>query len=68
MLLKRLFCEHNYILNRWHWCHGSTAMEPRQIEAEYICSKCGKVIYDHPDCGSNDEKLYIELCADKQIS
>ena len=40
--IKRLFCKHHYELNRWHICHGSNGNDPAMIEAEWICTKCGK--------------------------
>lgn len=44
---RELFCDHHYEMTRWHWTHGMTAMEPRQIEAEMKCVKCGKIKYWH---------------------
>lgn len=47
--LKRLFCKHHYELNRWHVSHGPNGNDPAMIEAESICTKCGKVKYtDEP--------------------
>lgn len=44
--LKRLFCKHKrVVLNRWHISHGPNGNDPAMIEAEYICVKCGKLIY-----------------------
>ena len=59
---KRLFCEHCYELNCWHRYHGPNGNDPRMIEAEYVCSKCGKVIYhDFPlDHGESFEKIAKE--------
>ena len=45
---KRLFCRHVWLLNRWHWTHGITGNHPLFIEAEYKCSKCGKLKYEYP--------------------
>lgn len=43
---QRLFCKHeNAELIRWHWTHGINGNEPAFIEAEYICNKCGKIVY-----------------------
>lgn len=60
--IKRLFCKHHYELNRWHRCHGLNGNDPSMIEAEYICSKCGKVIYhDFPlDHRESFEKIVKE--------
>lgn len=44
-LLKRLFCRHQYELNRWHVCHGPNGNDPSMIEEEAICVKCGKLRY-----------------------
>ena len=45
---KQLFCRHKVSeLNRWHVCHGPNGMDPAEIEAEYICKDCGKVLYRH---------------------
>lgn len=64
-IINRFLCSHEYGLKRWHWCHGPTAMEPRQVEAEYRCWKCGKIIYAHPARGSSFEKEIAEK-TDKQ--
>lgn len=45
--LKRLFCKHKYKLNRWHNTHGPDGFDPLLIEAEYICTKCGKICYKY---------------------
>lgn len=46
--IKQLFCKHKVSqLNRWHVCHGQNGMDPSEIEAEYICKDCGKVLYRH---------------------
>lgn len=43
---KQLFCRHCSIeLNRWHICHGPNGMDPPKIEAEYLCKRCGKIVY-----------------------
>lgn len=64
--LKRLFCNHDYKLNRWHWCHGPAAMEPLMIEAEYVCVKCGKKFYTHPERGGAIEEIILERFKDKE--
>ena len=46
-ILKHLICKHDYELICWHWCHGYNMCEPRQIEAQYKCKKCGKIKYLH---------------------
>lgn len=46
--IKQLFCRHKISdLNRWHVTHGPNAMDPPEIEAEYICKNCGKILYRH---------------------
>ena len=62
---KRLFCKHSYQTQRWHWFHGFSTMEPRRIEAEMKCCKCGKTIYVYPERGSNGEEFFMSL-KDKQ--
>lgn len=45
---KCLFCQHpRSALNRWHICHGPNGNDPAEIEAEYICTLCGKISYSH---------------------
>lgn len=61
MFLKRLFCRHSYQTVRWHWFHGFSMMEPRRIEAEMKCCKCGKVIYVYPKRGSTGEEFFTCL-------
>lgn len=41
----QLFCHHDFVLNRWHRYHGPNGNDPAMIEAEYICTKCGKKKY-----------------------
>lgn len=55
---KRLFCSHEYLLVRWHWCHGPSANDPRMIESEWRCQKCGKLHYIYPDRGSELEAWF----------
>lgn len=44
----RMCCKHiRSELNRWHVCHGPNGNDPAEIEAEYICSRCGKIIYSY---------------------
>lgn len=43
--LRKIFCNHSYKIKRWHWFHGYNANEPRMIEVECICKKCGKIKY-----------------------
>jgi hypothetical protein len=45
-LLQELRCEHDMRLNRWHWVHFPN-YEPLSVEAEYKCTKCGKIDYVH---------------------
>ena len=64
--LKRIFCNHEYILIRWHWTHGINGNEPRMIEAEFKCRKCNKVHYVYPNRGSELEELLIKYQKEKQ--
>lgn len=65
-LLKKLFCGHQYEMTRWHWTHGPTGMEPRQIEAELKCANCGKTKYWHV-VNPRDFKRFVGKYGDKQI-
>ena len=58
--IKQLLCKHQYELNRWHICHGPTAMDPAEIEAEYICLECGKVVYGHYNISRKQE--FEKIC------
>jgi len=57
--LHRLFCRHTYGLVRWHWTHWRNGNEPSRIEAEYRCSKCGKLMYVYPERGSELEEFFV---------
>lgn len=58
--IKQFFCKHEYVLNRWHISHGPSAMDPSEIEAEYICLKCEKISYRHCDISHIQE--YQKIC------
>lgn len=58
--IKQLFCKHIYDLNRWHISHGINGCEPAEIEAEYICSECGKIHYRH--CNISHVEEYEKIC------
>ena len=46
IFLHQLKCKHyDSELLRWHWTHGPIGNEPAFIEAEYHCTKCGKIVY-----------------------
>lgn len=64
--LNRIFCNHEYILIRWHWTHGPTACDPRMIEAECKCRKCNKMHYVYPDRGGKLEEWFIKCQKEKQ--
>ena len=57
---KQLFCKHDYTLSRWHWTHGINGNEPREMECEYICTKCGKFKWTHPGRNSAREKSILD--------
>lgn len=44
--IQELKCEHDMLLKRWHLVHFPDH-EPLSVEAEYICTKCGKTEYLH---------------------
>lgn len=58
--IKQLLCKHVYDLNRWHICHGPNGNNPAEIEAEYICSECGKIMYRYCDISHRAE--YEQVC------
>jgi hypothetical protein len=39
-------CHHDMELIRWHWVHFPE-YEPLSVEAEYKCTKCGRIDYLH---------------------
>lgn len=45
-LIQKLTCKHDMGLNRWHLVHFPE-YEPAHVEAEYQCTKCGKLKYLH---------------------
>lgn len=59
-IFKRLFCKHKYELNRWHVCHGPNGDELSMIEAEYVCTKCGHVLYS--DFSIDMFKYFETIC------
>lgn len=40
-ILRRLRCQHYFVLNRWSWIHPMYGAP--YIVAEYICRKCNKI-------------------------
>lgn len=62
---KQLTCRHKWKLQRWHWTHGISAMEPRMAEVEMKCQICGKVEYIYPKRGSVEEDILVARHADK---
>lgn len=40
-ILRRLRCQHYFVLNRWSWIHPMCGTP--YIVAEYICRRCNKV-------------------------
>lgn len=65
--LRRLFCNHSGAkLMRWHWCHGPNGNDPRCIEREYQCPKCGKVFYNCITRDKYDLDMYAKYNSDKQ--
>jgi hypothetical protein len=53
--------KHDYKINRWHWFHGFSAMKPRRLEVECVCTKCGKKIYSYPKRNSENEKSILAM-------
>jgi hypothetical protein len=46
LAIKKFKCKHDMSIKRWHWVHFPD-YEPLSVEAEYECSKCGKIDYLH---------------------
>lgn len=44
-IIKQHKCQHDMEVSKWHWTHGPTGSEPKYIEVEYICTRCGKLAY-----------------------
>lgn len=66
-LLKQLFCNHNYTVERWRWTYGDpTENHTWHIAAELSCMKCGKKTYLIPDPCSDLEIYILSKYADKQ--
>lgn len=43
---KKLLCRHNdFYMIRWHFTHGPNDNDPRFIEYEVECQKCGKRMF-----------------------
>jgi hypothetical protein len=63
---KKLFCNHFYLMTRWHWCHGPNGNDPRCIEREFRCVKCGKMIYDCITSDMCDLDKFAEINSEKQ--
>lgn len=61
-LIKQYKCQHDMELSKWHWTHGPTGSDPRYIEAEYICSKCGKI--DYLELNRKDSEEWEEAMKD----
>lgn len=59
--LRKIFCKHDYEITRWHWFHGYSTMEPRRLEVEHVCKKCGKTIYTYPDRNSKEETFILSM-------
>lgn len=45
----RLICNHKFIKNRSHICHGISGNDVPIQEVEFTCKNCGKVIYVYND-------------------
>ena len=66
--LKQIFCKHDYKINRWHWFHGFSTMEPRRLEIEHVCIKCGKKIYSYPERNSENEKYILAMKNEYEVA
>lgn len=64
---KKLFCNHfGSEMLRWHWCHGPNGNDPRCIEREFRCSKCGKIFYDCITSEDYDDLEDLAKCYQSQ--
>ena len=59
-LLRRIFCQHDFQVECWHFTHGPYGNEPRYIEGIEQCTKCGKRKYFWVERGSTLETHIIE--------
>jgi len=58
--LAQLWCNHVSVqLIRWHWTHGINGNDPRTVEAEYRCDKCGKLVYMHLNRKESFEWVWV---------
>lgn len=64
-ILKRLFCKHDYVINRWHYTHGQCGNEPAYIEGYKVCKHCGKEKYFWAERGSKLESWIETTLQDK---
>lgn len=62
--LAQIFCEHQYTIEKWHWCHGQVGADPAFIEGFQVCPKCGKRKYFWADRGSELEKAILDKAAE----
>ena len=60
-LVRQFRCKHDMSLNRWHLVHYPN-YEPLSVEAEFICSKCGKMDYLH--LYDTDKNQWIRVMGD----
>lgn len=63
---KKLFCNHFYLMTRWHWSHGPNGNDPGGIECEFRCVKCGKTVYTYITSDDCDINRFAEYYSDKQ--
>ena len=62
---KQLFCKHSWTVVRWHYTHGPCGNDPRIIEVEMKCKKCGKVSYY--DVPRSMMKNFERIFKDKKV-
>lgn len=64
--IKRLFCKHSFVVEKWHFTHGQNGNEPAYIEGFKRCPDCGKRHYFTVERGSKYEQYIIENMQDRR--
>ena len=68
-MFKQLFCKHkeNQEVICWHFTHGDNGIEPRFIEVQYKCHRCGKYYYRNIT-DTNEMMNFVSTYPDKEFS
>lgn len=65
--VKRLFCNHKYNIEKWHFTHGPSENDPAYIEVIEVCKLCGKEHLFSVLPGCQFEKYIIHNFKSKQV-